>query len=104
MCQRRTKGWGILRRARSLNGKNNFNLSNNFATQSEDKFDGIDFERTEEGVPLLKDTLGTIECRMHAVHEGGDHQIIVGEVFRINNTSKDRNPLTFYKGVYGALK
>lgn len=84
--------------------ENQEELSNNFAAQSQDKFDGIDYGESKEGVPLLRDTLGTIECRMHAVHEGGDHQIIVGEVIRITNTSEGKKPLLYYKGAYGELK
>lgn len=79
-------------------------FSNNFATQSPDKFKDIDYYKSENGVPLLKDGLGVIECQMHAVHEGGDHQIIVGEVINITCTSGGKNPLLYYKGAYAALK
>lgn len=77
--------------------------SNNFATQSPNKFDGIDHRESTNGVPLLKGCLGVIECRMHAVHEGGDHQIIVGEVIKITSGECDK-PLIFYKGAYRSLK
>ena len=78
------------------------NLSNQFAKQSEDKFAGIEYEFNQDGVPILANCLGALECRMHAVHDGGDHQIIVGEVSKIL-TGRDASPLLYFKGSYGRL-
>ena len=77
-------------------------LSNKFAQQSEDKFAGVAFELNQDGVPILDHCLGNLECRMHAVHDGGDHQIIVGEVSRIRE-GRDEKPLLYFKGSYGQL-
>ncbi|WP_115935463.1 flavin reductase family protein [Aestuariispira insulae] len=78
-------------------------LSNNFARQSDDKFADIDYQVTEEGVPVLENCLTVMECRMYAVHDGGDHQIIVGEVSRIRKQREDARPLLYFRGGYNAL-
>ncbi|NHC45751.1 flavin reductase family protein [Motilibacter aurantiacus] len=53
------------------------------------------------GVPLLSTALATLECTTHAVHDGGDHSILVGEV-RSAATPADDEPLLWYRGQYGA--
>jgi len=30
--------------------------------------------------PLIKECLGNIECKLHSIHEAGDHTIFIGEV------------------------
>jgi flavin reductase (DIM6/NTAB) family NADH-FMN oxidoreductase RutF len=35
------------------------------------------------GAPLLDGALATMECRTTAVHDGGDHSIVVGEVLGV---------------------
>jgi len=56
------------------------------------------------GVPLLRGALATIECTNHAIHEGGDHQILVGEIQagEIANVVEKR-PLLYCQGKYGKL-
>lgn len=46
----------------------------------EDRFAGIDTLTAETGSPLLKGTLGWVDCRTWARYDGGDHTIFVGEV------------------------
>jgi flavin reductase (DIM6/NTAB) family NADH-FMN oxidoreductase RutF len=58
-------------------------------------------ETSAEGVPLLPDCLARFECRRVAVHDGGDHAIIVGEVLRA--IWRDGAPLVFSAGRYGGF-
>jgi flavin reductase (DIM6/NTAB) family NADH-FMN oxidoreductase RutF len=48
------------------------------------------------------ESLGVFECERHAVHDGGDHLILVGRVIR---ASFDANldPLLFFRGRYRRL-
>jgi len=50
------------------------------------------------GTPLIEGALARFECRAHAVHPAGDHQIIVGEVERCSLTPGE--PLLFAQGGY----
>lgn len=76
-------------------------LSAHFARSDHTLFDHIPFALSEHGSPLLPHVLATFECRTHAVHECGDHHIIVGEVIRYS--AADRNPLLFFSGSYREL-
>lgn len=51
-----------------------------------------------EGVPVLHECLARFECRRHAVYDGGDHKIIVGEVLRVA-MREDGDPLGFLDGM-----
>ena len=46
-----------------------------------DKFEDIEFYLGDEtGCPIIKDTLGYVECRVVGSVEHGDHTVFVGEV------------------------
>ena len=53
------------------------------------------------GVPLIQGALATLSCKMSALHPGGDHHIIVGEV--VDFESHPGEPLVFFGGAYGRL-
>lgn len=53
------------------------------------------------GEPQLIGAHVHFSCATHAVHPGGDHQIILGEVRDM--TTQDASPLIFYGGGYRAL-
>ncbi|MFB9724526.1 flavin reductase family protein [Planobispora longispora] len=54
------------------------------------------------GVALFDDALATVECRTVAVHDGGDHSIVVGEVVAVA-TPADGSPLLYHEGRYRRL-
>ena len=65
---------------------------------------GTDFgaagvDRTAEGHFRLPGCLAWFDCRSHAVHDGGDHAILVGRVERAACRTGD--PLIFWGGRYG---
>lgn len=76
--------------------------SNRFAGKSEDRFAATAWTRGEAGVPLLDGSLGSFECRRHAIHDGGDHFILVGEVVRAQFEPR-RDPLLYFRGKYRRL-
>lgn len=78
------------------------NLSNQFAAQISDKFDGVDYRLGISEIPVLEDALVTLECRLAYAHEGGDHTIFVGLVEKSN--VKDENPLVYWHGNYRKLE
>ncbi|MDA0651260.1 MAG: flavin reductase family protein [Proteobacteria bacterium] len=59
------------------------------------------FTTGPQGEPKLIDALAHFTCAVYAVHPGGDHQIIVGEVLQFE--SREAAPLIFYSGGYRAL-
>src|SRR5262245_8127012 len=53
-------------------------LSDRFARKGQDRFDGLEWERGESGIPLIPGCLATMECLVHQVFTAGDHDILVG--------------------------
>jgi flavin reductase (DIM6/NTAB) family NADH-FMN oxidoreductase RutF len=56
------------------------------------------------GAPILDDALTAMECRTTAVHDGGDHSIVVGEVLAVTEPRGDGAPLLYYAGRYRRLR
>lgn len=77
-------------------------LSNRMASKDDDKFDGITYELSETGSPILPDVLGIIDCRIHQVVEAGDHDLIIGRVLNLS-VRREGRPLLFFKGQYGSF-
>ena len=72
-----------------------------FATEGGD-FSTLNWQPSEKNVPLIDSCLARIECDRHAVHDGGDHAIIVGLVTQA--TVGEGTPLVFAKGSYGRFQ
>ena len=53
--------------------------------------------------PILDDALAAMECRTTAVHAGGDHSIVVGEVLAVTEPSPEGGPLLYYSRNYRRL-
>lgn len=56
-----------------------------------------------EGAPRLEGALASIGCQMHAIHEGGDHWIVVGRVVAIHRPDSAERPLMFFAGAYATM-
>jgi flavin reductase len=55
------------------------------------------------GAALLDDSLAWLECRSTAVYDGGDHDIVVGEVLDAEIDDGDDAPLVYYRSHYRHL-
>ena len=73
-------------------------VSNHFARQQEDKFEGVEYSLNAEGIPVLPDCAAVFECKLAATYDGGDHTIILGEVLRFSTA--ERKELLFHNGAY----
>jgi flavin reductase (DIM6/NTAB) family NADH-FMN oxidoreductase RutF len=76
-------------------------LSRRFADHVEDRFDGVGYHRSPEGLVLLDDALAHIECERYALLPGGDHTIVLGRV--IGGNTSNGHPLLYYRGGYSTL-
>lgn len=82
-------------------GDDQTDLCNRFSNEGLD-FGGLDWKANDANVPLIEGVLARFECTRHAVHEGGDHAIVVGRVTQA--AFGDGNPMVFSKGRYGAFR
>lgn len=78
-------------------------VSTLFATRGVDKFAGVDWQPGTTGAPVLPGTLGHIDCTIDAVHEAGDHYLVVGRVKDLQ-IGADTDPLLFYRGAYTSTR
>lgn len=76
--------------------------SNRFAGKGEDRFAATAWGPGETGVPLLDGSLVSFECKRHAVHEAGDHFLLIGDVVRAQFEPR-RDPLLYFRGKYRRL-
>lgn len=73
-----------------------------FATRQEDRFGPNDWSPGEYGAPVLASSLGVFECEAHAVHDGGDHHLLVGQVVAARFDG-GLDPLLYFRGSYRRL-
>ena len=53
---------------------------------------------------MLDGTLGHVDCTIHAVHEAGDHYVVIGRVVDLHAPDLDEiDPLLFYQGAYRSI-
>ena len=56
-----------------------------------------------EGGPRLEGAMASLGCLVHAIHEGGDHWIVVGRVVALSRDDGAPRPLMFFRGGYATL-
>lgn len=76
-------------------------LANHFAQKDHKSYDDVEHRISERGVPILPDVLARFDCRTDAIHDGGDHHIIVGEV--LHHEHAGGSPLLFFSGNYASI-
>jgi flavin reductase (DIM6/NTAB) family NADH-FMN oxidoreductase RutF len=76
-------------------------LAAHFARQSmagEDKLDGARTRESTTGAAILTDALSYLDCEVVALHEAGDHLLVVGQVVDCG-VLNDGEPLTTAAGL-----
>jgi len=78
-------------------------MSDNFARPpGPGRWDGVVWRAGITGSPMLDAGLAFLDCRRHAVHDGGDHTILVGRVLGIAHRPEG-DPLLYFRGAYRAI-
>lgn len=72
-----------------------------FSTKEEERFNHCDWTMSKEGLPVLSNTLATLECKTFNTLEVGDHTTMFGEV--MNVVATDKTPLLYHKRNIGPL-
>ncbi len=88
--------WGI-----SVLGETQDGLSTRFAQSGGGKWSGFEPTAGATGVPLIPGALAHFECERYALHDGGDHLIVVGRVLALGRPAgRASRPLVFFSGRY----
>lgn len=81
-------------------GEGQQDLAAHFSRGGED-FSALAVGTTDSGLPTLPGCLARFECTAHALHDGGDHSIVVGRVRRVWH--RPGPGLVFKRGQYGGF-
>lgn len=66
-------------------------------------FAAAPYEVGSTGCPRLQDALAVLECRVWGIHDGGDHEIVVGEVVDLD-VGRDADALVYFRSDYGRVQ
>ncbi|WP_019141772.1 flavin reductase family protein [Noviherbaspirillum massiliense] len=73
-------------------------LAERFAMRIENRFEGVEFELSRTGLPIIKGVAAWFECHNRSRYPEGDHVIFVGEVERCEVLP--RPALVFHAGQF----
>ena len=73
-------------------------LSTHFASPIEDRMKTVDFTIGTLGLPLLSESVCSLECSVKHLYDGGDHTIFVGQVEHAKFRESD--PLIYFRSGY----
>ena len=95
--------WSRMRRAGRFGvnvlGRQHQPFATNAAPAGSDRFADVGWEPGHNGVPLLTDSLASLECKVVAEYPAGDHWIVVGRVDELH-IAPVTEPLIFFAGGY----
>lgn len=74
-------------------------LATRFASPLADRFAGLEWQSSELGLPVLPDAIVNFECRLWAMYDGGDHEIVVGQVSALRHV-QEADPLVRFRGEF----
>ena len=98
-----SRTWPKLRRAEviglSILGEHQEAVARSFSQSGADKFAGVGWALSSRGAPILEGALGWLEVEVVAVHDAGDHEIVLAQVLDLG--TNPGTPLVFYRGGYG---
>lgn len=72
-------------------------LAQRFGRSAPEKWDGLAYTRGHGAAPVIAGALAHFECRPHARHRAGDHDVFIVEVVR-HRIRAGGEPLLFYAG------
>lgn len=75
-------------------------LCQRFASRASDKFDGVEYEVSDNGLPILGGAIASIECMTESVTPAGDHDFALGRVLALVS-DQVKHPLVFFRSGYG---
>lgn len=76
-------------------------ISNQFARRGTDKWQGIEWQESPLGNPIIAGSLLWLDCEIYSEHAAGDHLIVIGEVGALSSQdTAATQPLLYFKGRY----
>jgi flavin reductase (DIM6/NTAB) family NADH-FMN oxidoreductase RutF len=67
------------------------------------QFDAVPHRLSDQGEPYITGALAHCECTVWSVADGGDHDVFIGQIQKIEVNERVENPLIYFKGKYRKL-
>lgn len=80
-------------------------LANHFALPdltSAEQFRDVPYQAAPDGSPILSGVFGVLFCEPYAVHDAGDHSLVLGRVLHVTE-AEAAGPLLYYDRSYRAV-
>ena len=98
--------WKEIREAGSfcvnVMGQDQMEVCGVMASRAEDKFADVEWSPAGAGSPIISGSIAYIDCDIEMIHDGGDHDIVIGRVLKLE-VMDSKSPLVFFKGNYGTF-
>lgn len=72
-----------------------------FAGKEPDRFSKVNWNLSENELPIISDSLGVMECKKVNQIDAGDHVIYIGEVVALE--AKEKEPMLYFRRNVGAI-
>ena len=72
-----------------------------FARPGHHRFATVHYKAGETGAPVLDGVIAHVACKVHAIHPGGDHWIVIGDA--VGGGFHGGRPLAYFHGRYRSL-
>src|SRR5579884_443626 len=67
-------------------------------------FSDVPFLTADTGVPLLRESIYGLDCRLESVVSGGDHRIYIGRAVSVGHgTGDEADPLIYFNSAYRSI-
>lgn len=86
----------------SILGAKQESIARRFAVRGGERFDGGDFDLTDNGLPVIRGALSQADCTVVKQYDIGDHQVFFGQVTSCRD--RDGEGLAFNAGKFGSFK
>ena len=98
--------WKEIREAGSfcvnVMGQDQMEVCGVMASRAEDKFADVEWSPAGSGSPIISGSIAYIDCDIEMIHDGGDHDIVIGRVLKLE-VMDSKSPLVFFQGNYGTF-
>jgi flavin reductase (DIM6/NTAB) family NADH-FMN oxidoreductase RutF len=86
----------------SILGAKQESIARRFAVRGGERFDGGEFDLTDNGIPVIRGALSQADCTVVNQYDIGDHQVFFGQVTSCRD--RDGEGLAFNAGKFGSFK
>ena len=101
-----SSSWPLIEKAGhfcvNVMGSDQQGVCRSVSAKGEAKFVGVEYALSDHNLPIIANSIASIECELYSVTEAGDHWFVLGRVLRMETVRED-DPMLFHLGRYGGF-